>query len=158
MLPSVSFVFAHDARGRLFDNVVRMSPDFWAEPQFWLKSNTDLLLKAFYFPVRERLGVDHCATREAAAFLREQIAVFKNGSATVQPCVYCTLQGAALQQAEAELPKAYLQPHRQGFHCGDAQHAERLHALCKLDANMRWNCCAAGPEPPAATAPPATEQ
>jgi hypothetical protein len=101
--PHITFAYARDALDHLFNSCVNVSGaerEHWVDPYHLIRENRlFFLLEAVYLPVRDRFGVTHCATREAAAFLNEQIASYKRslaaqGRLRTRACVYCTFPDA----------------------------------------------------------------
>jgi hypothetical protein len=127
--PQPAFVYACDALAERFDTRV-MYPlsdgKHWMQLSYMINRHINNLIVDVYLPVRDRCGLEHRATREAAAFIERGVAKRK-GELAAQgrlerfPCVYCT-SGAALKQAEQRAQEVFLEPNFYGFHCADAAH------------------------------------
>jgi len=146
--PAESSCYASEPSGPSLYLVLGTERRCWVDVQSVIAGEKfEELLEEAYYPIRARLGVDHCATVQAAALLREQFASCQRACAAKgelydMPCLYC-LPDAARALGEPKLLKFSRYPFAQGFHCDDPAHAERVHAQAQLDTNMRWSCCGA---------------
>jgi hypothetical protein len=84
----------------------------------------------------------------SAIAIRQEVLQFKQilaaeGRLADVFCIYCAYGDDvhALRAAKCEIPRLYSRIDCQVFHCGNQQHAKRLHRLCQLTDKMRWHCC-----------------